>query len=851
MNRLPHGKIYGPVFCLALCCVIGCNRGATDESPKSDLKNNVEKPLGIEEPVELKVLGRVPAFSLTDQAGNEVSSDQMEGKIWVATFIFTRCGATCPAQTEAFAKLQKSLRKSGAWGTVELVTITVDPEFDTPAVMKKYGEKAKADFEHWRFLTGDRGVIWDLSKDGFKLPILSPRDGNELISHSPMFVLVDNQNQIRGYYSGISPQANEKLKMDILWLLDEQVPEWKDRVLEIAVPSDVRSPSWIPERAAAQRESIAVEKVRHDFRFEDAREESGISFIDKVVEDVKRTFKAAHYDHGSAVAVADVDNDGLSDLYFVCQLGENELWRNLGNGKFENITATSGVAVPEEVSVGASFADIDNDGNVDLYVTRVRAPNKLFRGDGKGHFIDISESAGVDHVGHSSGSVFFDYDRDGLLDLLLTNVGRYTTEHRGEGFYTAYAGAFTGHLHSDRAEPNILYHNLGDGRFENVNARLGFEDSSWTGDATPIDANDDGWPDIYLLNMQGHDEYYENQSGERFVKKSRELFPKTAWGTMGVKVFDYDRDGRLDLYVTDMHTDMVHDLAPDKEKTKMQRNLPLKVLATDGNHQLGNTFFRKTGKNQFEEISDRIHAENYWPWGISVGDLNADGFEDVFVAASMNYPYRYGINSVLLNDAGKKFVDSEFVLGVEPRSKGTAQAWMELDCSGAHRNNRHCEDCGGKVLIWAATGTRSSVIFDVEGDGDLDIVTNDFGGTPMVLRSDLSEKGSLHYLKVALIGSESNRDGIGAIVRVHIGDQEMLSAHDGKSGYLAQSSLPLYFGLGEAQSVDRIEVDWPSGKHQIVTGPIASNQQLTIQEQSSHEESQIEAKSNDASEAND
>ena len=481
--------------------------------------------------------------------------------------------------------------------------------------------------------------------------------------------------------------------------------------------------------------------------------------------------------------------------------------------------------------MGASFADIDNDGNVDLYLTRVRAPNKLFRGDGKGHFDDISETAGVDHVGHSSGSRFFDYDRDGLLDLLLTNVGKYTTEERGPGgYYLAYPAAFTGHLHEDRAEANILFHNLGNGRFENANEALGFHDVSWSGDASAIDANNDGWPDIYLLNMQGHDEYYENEKGKRFVKKSRELFPKTAWGTMGIKVFDYDRDGQLDLYVTDMHTDMVHDLKPDEEKSKMRRNLPIKMLATDGNHILGNAFYRKTGADQFEEISDQIGAENYWPWGISVGDLNADGFEDVFVAASMSYPYRYGINSVLLNHRGQNFVDSEFALGIEPRSKGTAQPWMELDCSGADRGNKHCQDQSGKVLVWGAIGTRSSVIFDLDDDGDLDIVTNDFGGSPMVLKSNLGDQHPLHFLKVHLVGNDSNRDGIGSMVEIKIGNRTLLSVHDGKSGYLSQSRMPLYFGLGDADTIDQIEVRWPSGSRQIIKGPIQSNQLFTIHE---------------------
>lgn len=542
-------------------------------------------------------------------------------------------------------------------------------------------------------------------------------------------------------------------------------------------------------------------------------------------------FKAAHYDHGTGVAVADVDGDDLLDIYFVCQLGRNQLWRNRGDGTFEDITDRAGVAVEEEVSVAASFADIDNDSDADLYVTRVRAPNQLFLNDGTGTFTNVSQGSGLDHVGHSAASTFFDYDRDGRLDMLLSNVGKYTTETRGPGgYYLAFPAAFSGHLFDERNEESILFHNEGDGTFVNANEALGFHDLSWSGDATPLDANEDGWLDLYLLDMQGHDEYYENQEGKSFVKKSRDLFPRTAWGTMGTKVFDYNRDGNLDLYLTDMHTDMVYLLEVDEEKSKMRRNLPLSMLATDGNHILGNAFFEKRGPNEFVEISNQVNAENYWPWGISVADLNADGFEDVFITASMSYPYRYAINSVLLNDQGKRFVDSEFVLGVEPRAKGTAQRWMQIDCDGADAENELCEDRGGLWQVWAATGSRSSVIFDLENDGDLDIVTNDFGGTPMVMVSDLDQKESLNYLKIKLVGKRSNRDGLGAICRVESDQFQQTMAHDGKSGYLSQSRMPLYVGLGQSDHADRIIITWPSGHEQVLEGPISSGQTVTIVE---------------------
>jgi hypothetical protein len=199
----------------------------------------------------------------------------------------------------------------------------------------------------------------------------------------------------------------------------------------------------------------------------------------------------------------------------------------------------------------------------------------------------------------------------------------------------------------------------------------------------------------------------------------------------------------------------------------------------------------------------------------------------------MNLTYRYHVNSLLLNDRGRKFQDAEFILRVEPRQNGvTATPWFELDCSGADAGHKSCEGRMGRVLVWAALGSRSSALFDLDQDGDLDIVTNDFNSRPMVLISDLSErKPDLHYLKIQLRGTRSNRDGLGAKVEVNAGGNVLTQVHDGQSGYLSQSVLPLYFGLGAAENVDRVSVRWPLGAHQVLDGPIRTNQQLVIVEE--------------------
>ena len=610
-------------------------------------------------------------------------------------------------------------------------------------------------------------------------------------------------------------------------------------------PAEIIEPPWLARRQQAQLEAAQAYEVFCDFSFTDQLKASGIEFRNRVVEDSGKSYIPVHYDHGNGLAVGDVDGDGLYDLYFTTQVGSNQLWRNRGGARFEDYT-TPTLELDDRIGVSASFGDIDNDGDVDLYVTAVRLGNRLLVNDGAGRFEDITAHSGTGWQAHSSSGEFFDYNNDGLLDLFLTNVGIYTQDEQWtasvdptrleEGltyhYYRGFKDAFSGHLKPERTEQSALFKNLGQRVFAEVSREVGLLDSSWSGDASPVDFNGDGWQDLYVLNMQGHDAYYENVAGRRFVKKSREVFPKTPWGSMGIKSFDYDNDGRMDLFISDMHSDMSLPVEFADEKLKAYMQFPEDFLQSEGLSIFGNAFYRHVSEGQFEEISDLIGTENYWPWGLSSGDLNADGWQDVFVAASMNYPHRYGVNTVLLNGQGRGFLDSEFVLGVEPRRNGrTAQPWFALDCGEADREHKHCEGQEGSLLVYGALGTRSSALFDVEGDGDLDIVTNEFNGVPQVLLSNLSQRSvGLHYVEVVLAGKSSNRDGLGAVVAVEAGDQVYTQVQDGQSGYLSQSACGLYFGLGEAVAVDRLTVRWPSGQVQTLDGPIQTNQRFTLEE---------------------
>ena len=620
-----------------------------------------------------------------------------------------------------------------------------------------------------------------------------------------------------------------------------------------ATTTSIPGPDWFQARYTREVERARTSSTFHDFTFSDRSAGSGITFDNPFVDDAGIEHKRDHYDHGTGVSAADVDGDGKTDVYFVAQLGSSRLYRNLGGGRFEDVTEAAGLTMVDAIAVAASFADIDNDGDPDLFLTTVRHGNRLFENQGLGRFKDITDVAGVGYVGHSSGAVFFDYNRDGRLDLFVSNVGRYTTDQKGRGgYYIGLQDAFSGHLFPDRAEASILYRNLGGNRFRDVSKSTGLVDLSWSGDAAPIDANADGWIDLYVLSMQGANHLWLNEGGKRFRDATGEFFPATPWGAMGVKLFDYDGDARLDLFVTDMHSDMhtnvpPGDMAGESRKADTAAMQPRFFPDGKGGSIFGNALFANRG-GAYEEVSGAAGVENYWPWGPSVDDLNADGWDDIFIASSMNFPYRYQPNSLLLNEAGRGFFPAEFLLGVEPRPAGeTTKVWFTLDCKGSDSNHIYCIGCArpdgareptcgpinatGHRQVIGTLGTRSAVIFDLDGDGDLDLVTQEFGSEPRVLISHLAEKRAVHWLEVKLEGTKSNRQGLGAIVTVVLpGGRRLVKVMDGRAGYLAQSALPLYFGLGDAAQAERIEIEWPSGTKNVVAGPHTSGQKVLLTE---------------------
>jgi hypothetical protein len=559
--------------------------------------------------------------------------------------------------------------------------------------------------------------------------------------------------------------------------------------------------------------------------FQERAHEAGIAFrMNFLSREQGERFRINLYDHGSGLAVGDYDNDGHEDIYFLNEHGPNALYRNRGDGTFEDVTTKAGVALGDRVSVGATFADYDNDGWADLFVTSTRGGNVLFHNRGNGTFEDVTAKAGVSHVGHSQTPVFFDYDNDGNLDLFVTNTARWTTD-----VFDFTGGNFEGKadlasLATSPVEFNILYRNNGNGTFTDVTASAGLYGRGWAGDVAVFDYDDDGFLDLFVPSMFGRGQLYRNNGNGGFTDVTAETLGPTPHGAIGTKVFDYDGDGRLDLLVVDMHSDMWmgvdsrHSTLEVAKATQHRRFLSpngptvdeqaegfirsqRQQFAMEGQKYdellFGNALYHNLGHGKFAETAPKAGLETFWPWGIAAGDYDNDGNEDVFITSGMGYPFYYWPNQLMMNNGDGTFRDRAADLGIEPPARGI---YLE-------------ERIGGKP---AARSSRSAVVADFDGDGRLDIVTNNFNDRPYYFANRFPRR---NYIEFRLTGTSSNRDAIGAVVRLSTKNAVMIRQVNPAGGYLSQSSRVVHFGLGDREKVDRVEIRWPRGIIQTLDNP--------------------------------
>jgi ASPIC/UnbV protein/VCBS repeat protein len=525
-------------------------------------------------------------------------------------------------------------------------------------------------------------------------------------------------------------------------------------------------------------------------------------------------FGMIRYGPGGITAV-DYDNDGFYDL-FIPDGVESKLYRNRGDGTFEDVTRKAGLAGLDGVSV-AVFADYDNDGHKDLFVSRTFKPNQLFHNNGDGTFTDITKESGIGEDCCTTVAAWADYDNDGFLDLY---VGRYM-DPRKDIPTTFYAR---------NGEPNQLYHNNGDGTFTNVTEKARVGETGLCLGAVWGDFNDDGYPDLYVVNDFGRKTLYRNNGDGTFTDitvKSNTL----AYGAgMSASFVDYDNDGKFDLYVTHIRSEhawfaeaptvrryMLKCLTQGTWKTDMP--LYLQIMRQSGTDFIkvfqqmasGNTLLRNRGDGTFEDVTLQANANPPgWFWGAVFADFDNDGWQDIYAA-----------NGWVYNSPGTE-IELEFLNNVvtnqnvyktgkffDPAHFGSS-SWHGWERNRYLRSNKD----GTFTEVGNATGTdllmnsRGVAIADFWNRGVMDIAVAASTDRHALLKNCINV--ARNWLQVELVGTRSNRDAIGARITIFAGGTQQSREIVLGDSYGSQSSLRQHFGLNHHETVDRLVVRWPS-----------------------------------------
>jgi hypothetical protein len=502
---------------------------------------------------------------------------------------------------------------------------------------------------------------------------------------------------------------------------------------------------------------------------------------------------------GASVSVADFDGDGKPDLYFTnSRFGApNALYRNRGDGTFEEVAARAGLAdlnrAGEGVSMGAVWGDIDNDGREDVLVYRY-GYLALFRNVDGRRFENITTKAGLHRWVNSNGAIWLDYDRDGRLDLYVTAYFRNdidlwhlaTTKIMHNSFEFATNGG-----------KNLLFHNVGgtpsEGtRFEDVTDRMGVGSTRWSLAAASADFNGDGWPDIYLANDYGPEELYLNDRGRGFKLTTAGLESESKSG-MSATLGDAFNRGRLDAFVTNIS---------ERGYLFQNNNLRLNQMRENG---------------RFRNVAEGAIADAGWAWGAQFGDFNNDGSNELFVAngfisADSARSYWYSMSKIA-GANGRFFEDA----ASWPAFGNASLSGYEPSRVYINRGVAGWVDIARNVGVTDLYDGRAVAIADLSNRGAQDVIVAN-QNQPAVLYRDYPDSAN-HWVALNLVGTRSSRSAIGAEVVLESGDLRQRRIVDGGSGFASQNDRRVHFGLGQREWVDRIVIHWPSGAQQVLQRP--------------------------------
>ncbi|MCH7526254.1 MAG: CRTAC1 family protein [Planctomycetes bacterium] len=503
--------------------------------------------------------------------------------------------------------------------------------------------------------------------------------------------------------------------------------------------------------------------------FSDITEAAGIDFVHD-------PGASGHFylpeEMGPGGAFLDFDNDGDLDIYLV-QSGRipgtddgaivgNRLYRNDGHATFVDVTEQSGTG-DTGYGLGCACADYDNDGDVDIYVTNY-GPNVLLRNDGDGRFVDVSTSAGVAHQGFGTSAVWIDYDRDGYLDLYVANYVTWRPADEGVCYSDSGIRDYCTPLTYRGPQVDVLYHNRGDGTFDDVSAAAGINSAAYNGlGVVAADFDDDGWEDIYVANDQHPNLLWINQHDGTF--RDDALIAGCAVNavgmpeaSMGVAAEDVDGDGKIDLFMTHIRGET-------------------------------HTYFRNEG-GYFEDVTDAmgLGSWNVLSTGFGTGffDFDNDGRLDLFIA----------------NGAVNRASDP-----IRPENPyAEHDDLLHRQSDGGFQNT--ADRCGD--LCRVIDMGRGAVFGDVDNDGDVDLLVANNRGPVRLFRNN--NRSGHHWTMIRVLAARSGRDAIGARIEIQCGQRRWCRTVRRQYSYLSSSDPRVHFGLGTAARIDRMTIRWPTGR---------------------------------------
>ncbi len=540
-----------------------------------------------------------------------------------------------------------------------------------------------------------------------------------------------------------------------------------------------------------------------------APSQTKITFKNSITETMEFNFvNFLNMYNGGGVSIGDINNDGLEDIFFTGNQVSNKLYLNKGNLAFQDITNSAGVADAAGWTTGTTMVDINNDGLLDIYVCKAgpyKDPNfrknRFYINQGDNTFKDEAAYYGVDDTAYSSQSYFFDYDKDGDLDMYLVN-------HRIDFVYTTVFDPKSDKQYEDQTSDK-LYKNQ-NGKFVDVSKSTGIRNKAWGHSAAIYDYDQDGLEDVFVCNdfLQG-DNLWINSKAGKFSDKVYDHIDHISQFSMGSDVADINNDGLLDLMVLDM---VPEDHVTSKMNMGTMDTEQFRVLRQYGHHYqyMSNMLHLNRGQGVYSEIGNLAQvSKTDWSWAPLMADYNNDGIKEIFITN--------GIKRDLTSNDGKSKLETRAQQG--PMTVEEAQQIIPSRKISNYMYT-HNGDCRFRNVsdAWGLgqkLNSNGAAYGDLDNDGDLDLVINNIDD----LASIYENKSTNNYLSISLKGPANNIKGIGTRLELKSGGTEQTMEKRSTRGFMSSVSDKIIFGIGDNAGIDQLTIIWPDGKHQTISNP--------------------------------